>query len=357
MKSQNNDIQFFKFLYCWVIVCYHLKNDTSGITCPGGSFGVEYFLMSSGIFLFSAFERQKDAGRIQTPGQYLWKRFSRFFAWSLTAYLFAAIVNYGIIDPVRSAGQLMDHFASDIWEILMIKWNGMNDGRQLLNGPAWTLSSLCIVGFLIWGCLYYYGERFRDLFMPLTIILGYGLWRHLEYAGTEAWIGFTAFGTFRTWLVICLSYYVVLLAKKLNRLPLNRLGMGVMTLAEVLLHMWSLWIMFNRSSRYYQWLATLLLMMALAIAFSERSLLVKWLNGSRLVNFLGEWSLSVFLTHMPVIQLYRWVFDIENATLVELTPLFLAIIGASILHLWITKWLLRLVQPLFRRIGAMMIEA
>ena len=78
MKSKNNDIQLFKFLYCWIIVLYHLKNYTSGITCPGGSFGVEYFLMSSGVFLFMAFERQKENGKLQTPGQYLWKRFSRF---------------------------------------------------------------------------------------------------------------------------------------------------------------------------------------------------------------------------------------------------------------------------------------
>lgn len=58
MKSKNNDIQLFKFLYCWIIVLYHLEHDTSGVACPGGSFGVEYFLLSSGIFLFMGFERQ-----------------------------------------------------------------------------------------------------------------------------------------------------------------------------------------------------------------------------------------------------------------------------------------------------------
>lgn len=158
MKSKNNDIQLFKFLYCWIIVLYHLEYDTSGVACPGGSFGVEYFLLSSGIFLFMGFERQQNAGKLQTPGQYLWKRFSRFFPWSLTGYLLAAVVNYGCISPIRSPGKLMDAFSSDIWEILMIKWNGMNENMLCLNTPAWTLSSLCIVGFAIWGFMYYYQD-------------------------------------------------------------------------------------------------------------------------------------------------------------------------------------------------------
>ena len=278
------------------------------------------------------------------------------FPWSLTGYLMAAVVRYGIIDGIRSPGALMDLFSSDIWEILMVKWNGMNQGQQLLNGPAWTLSALCIVGFLVWGCLYYYGDRFLNLFMPLTILLGYGYWRNLEYAGTEAWIGFTAFGTFRTWLVICLSYYVVLMAKRLGKIRLKPLGSRILTIVEILLHLWSLWLIFNRSSRYAQWLTTLLMMGALAIALSGQSLMVKWLNGSRIVDYLGELSMCVFLVHMPVIQLYRWMFDIRNATFLELIPLFLAITAVSVCHLWATKWLIRVVPRWTARIKSKLIE-
>lgn len=356
MKSKNNDIQLFKFLYCWIIVLYHLEHDTSGVACPGGSFGVEYFLLSSGIFLFMGFERQQNAGKLQTPGQYLWKRFSRFFPWSLTGYLLAAVVNYGCISPIRSPGKLMDAFSSDIWEILMIKWNGMNENMLCLNTPAWTLSSLCIVGFAIWGFMYYYQERFLKLFMPISLIMGYGFWRHLDSASTQVWIGFTAFGIFRTWLVICLSYYVVRMAQYLKNICLKPLGIWLLTAAEVTLQMWSLWMIFNRDTRFAQWLTTLLMMLALTIALSGQSMLVRWLNKSRIVDYLGKLSMSVFLVHVPVLQYYQWKVDIRNASAVELIPLFAAIAVVSVCHYHITNWLIQITPKVLAGLRSACVE-
>lgn len=350
MRSKNNDIQLFKFLYSWIIVLFHLNNYALSIECPGGYYGVEFYLLSAGIFLFSSYERQLADGRLNTPGQYLWKRFSRFFIWSTTAFIFAAVVEYGLVHPVHSKWEMLDHFSSDIWEILMIKWNGMNDNTLLLNGPAWTLSSMCIVGFLIWGCLYFYNERFLKLFMPLTLIVGFGFWRHLDSAGTQVWIGFTAFGTFRTWLVMCLSFYCLQLAKKLTKLNLNKWGISLCTSAELLLHAICIVIIFNRSTRYYQWLVTLLLLVSIAIAFSGKTWMVRWTDGSKIVSFLGELSLSIYLTHIPVMELFNWQFDISGWSYREMLLLFAAIVAASLLHLTVTKWIIRIIPKIGKKV-------
>lgn len=72
MKRQNKDIQFFKFVYSWIIVLFHIASNT-GISCRGGYYAVEYYLLAAGVFVFLAFQRGESSGKIATPAQYLKK--------------------------------------------------------------------------------------------------------------------------------------------------------------------------------------------------------------------------------------------------------------------------------------------
>lgn len=349
MKKQNLDIQFFKFVYSCVIVLYHLAASTA-ITCKGGYCGVEYFLLSAGLFLFLAFQRGEERGKKQTPAQYLWKRFVRFLPWSTTAFILTVLIERVWIDPVGSIVKWVDLFSSDIWEILMIKWNGMNHNVPLVNGPAWTLSAMLIIGFFIWTFMYYYKNLFVNLIVPLTLVLGFGYWTHLPSANTELWIGFTTFGTFRTWLIMCLSFYCIPMAQKLSDISFNRLGKSILTIAEILIHVFSLFVIFHRAERYYQWLLILLFMISIAIALSGHSYLAKLFDGSKLIWLLGELSMSVYLVHTLVIRAFRHMYDISGWSYGELVPLFAVLMATALLHYYGTKWIVKAVSCLWCRI-------
>ena len=342
MKSQNLDIHFFKFLYSCMIVIYHLAGSTA-ITCVGGYCGVEYFLLSAGLFLFLSFEKGEKRGLNLTPGQYLKKRFARFFPWCITGYLLVLVVQRVLIDKTASLGQWADYFAKDIWEVLMINMNGMNNNEYLLNSPAWTLSAMLIVGFFIWALMYYYKNLFIRIIMPLTLVIGFGVWTHLPSANTERWMGFTNFGTFRTYLVFCLGYYCLQLAKKLAEIPFTKAGKCVLTIAEIIIHIFSLTIMFLRAERYYQWLITALFMVAIAIAMSGHSHLAQVLSKFKFIQFLGNLSMSIYLVHVAVTIAFRHVFDISAWGYIELIPVFAAVLLVSILHYYGTDWLWKLV--------------
>lgn len=355
MKTKNLDIQLMKFVYSCVIVIYHLTASTR-INCIGGYCGVEYFLLTAGLFLFLSFERGEAAGRLITPGQYVLRRFSRFFPWAFTGFLFAGVIDYTVIGKTESLGRWMDHFAKDLWDMLLISWNGMNKNTLMLNAPAWTLSAMLIVGFFIWTLLYHYKRPFLSLIMPLTLVVGFGIWTHLPSADTERWIGFTNFGTFRTWLIMCLSYYCVLLGRKLSEVPLNRKGKLLLTAVEVLIHVFALVVMFRRAERYYQWMLTLLFMLSIGIAISGHSYLADVLERSRLSRYLGEISMSVYLVHAPLIRLFRHFYDVSDWSYPELMPLFAAVLAASVVHHWITGQLVRASGKLFSGMKRLLTE-
>lgn len=349
MKSANYNIQTGKFLYSWIIVIYHLAASTS-IQYKGGYCGVEYFLLTAGMFLFLSFEKGNAGGATQTPGQYLSKRFWRFFPWSMTAFVLCIVVKRLLVAPPSGVGTLVDWFASDIWEILMIKANGMNNNEVLFNGPAWTLSAMLIVGFFIWTLLYYYKDLFLNLIMPLTLVAGFGYWMHIPSANTEGWIGFTTFGAFRTWLLMCLSYYCIPMSRKLELIPFNKRGKILLTVAEISIHIFALVVMRFRAERYYQWLLTLLFMVSIAIAMSGHSLLGRLLEKLTICKSLGDWSMSIYLVHTPVNVWFRTNFDMSAWGYSELIPLFLTVAVVAVLHSGITKWVMGMTPKLSKAV-------
>lgn len=341
MKTRNLDIQFMKFVYSCIIVIYHLAASTA-VVCPGGYCGVEYFLLTAGMFLFISFEKGEEKGKIGTPAEYLFKRFMRFFPWGITAFVLSVVVDRIIIEKTTSLGAWMDYFASDIWEILMIKANGMNNNKLLLNAPAWTLSSMLIVGFFIWTFMYYYKKLFINVIMPLTLVIGFGVWTFLPSANTEAWIGFTTFGTFRTWLVFCLSYYCVVLSKRFSEVSLNKMGKSIVTVFEVLIHLFAITVIFLRAERYYQWLLLGLFMISIVIAMSGHSYMARLFGKIKFFKFLGDMSMSVYLVHTSVTRFFRYIFDIETWGYLKLIPFFVVLAIVSVIHYYGTTALVKL---------------
>ncbi len=340
MKSKNLDVQLFKFLYSCIIVIYHLVPSTR-IECPGGYYGVEYFLLTSGLFLFLSYDKKAGTNTLMTPVQFFSKRFWRFLPYSLTAFVLTVLVCRLYIDRVTSVSEWLVHLPSDLLEIIMVKGTGVNNNAMLINAPAWTISSILIIGTLFWILLYYYRDVFIRVILPFSLILGFGYWAHLPSADTEVWVGFTTFGTFRTWLVFGLSYYCMLLGKKMASIPFNRKGKWALTIVEILTHVVALYYIFLHAQRPTQWVLTSLFMVSIAIAVSGHSYLAYILNKIAVVDILGEISFSIYLVHYPVIRVFRHLHAIDEWGYKRLCLIGIAVITVSLIHYYGTKLLVK----------------
>ena len=347
--SMNNDIALFKFIYCWYIVFYHFFQAEDGLFI-GGYYGVEFYVLVAGIFFFRAYERQAESGSLMTPGEYFKKRFSRLFPWAFTAFLFTLLlVRRTFFLHGFSFETLLDFFSDDIWEILLLKWNGMNIGNSLmLNVPAWTMSSLLLVGFFLWCVLYYHHREYLGFIMPVSLLIGYGFWRHLPEAYAGTWVGFTTVGTLRTYLAMCMGYYSLQLSKKLADIPFNDLGSFLLSIVELIGHGFLIFAMLNRDTRNYQWLCTLVIFLVCAIALSGKSTLCRVLNRSRFIPYLQKLSLSVYLVHFGTFELYHLAFG-ESKSALHLAALVGMIIVVSVCHKLITEQIIALHTRLWPR--------
>lgn len=309
-SKRNCSVDCAKLLYAVGIVIFHSYSKIF----KGGYIGVEFFLLASSVFFFMSCERQLFTGKdiTLTPEGYFLKRFSRFFPWTFGALLFMAFIQRCVISPISSIGKIADAFVGDIDAIFLVSMNGLSSapGAGMINGNTWTISSMLLVEFLMFCGMFHFKKRFTGIIIPVSLIIGMGIWRNYEVEHQQTWMGLTAFGTFRAWIIYCAGWYCLKLIKWLNQLRLNIKGKILFTAMECICHICVLVIMIHRSTKDYQWFCTLLFMIAIAIPLSGHSLLNDFLSKHtwtyKVCCFLGEISLSVYLLHGALLSLFTY---------------------------------------------------
>ncbi len=351
-KQRNYDIDFFKLYYALIIVGYHLLPDRM-VAFPGwtpilirGNSAVTYFLLISGMFLFRNYERNKN-GRLTTPNRFFVTRFWRFFPAMLVSYVFAFIVFRVIVMPVESPSQLMDFLASDLWELMLVKMNGMNGDALFFNTPAWTVSSIFLVGCAFWCFLYTCPRAFLNLILPISLILAFGAYLHQPSQSHEMWNGITTSGTLRAWMMMGLGYYAGLLTRFLAGLRFNKTGCALLTAFEVFCHVFVLWSVNSRTIASFEWCNTLAFALSAAIALSGHSYITKLLSGFGPARYFGEFSLSIYLVQRAAIRLAAHIWGYYGC--LDHIPAFAAMLVAfALLHLLLTRLFIRASHALHR---------
>ena len=341
-----------KFVYCWFIVYFHfyLKDPAR---FGGGKYAVEFFVLAAGVFFFQKLDKKADS-----PAKAICRRFFRFFPWALTGYVFALLVIRLAIDHA-SLRQVVKLLSGDVWEILLVKMNGMNNGQGLLNSPAWTLSSMLLAETLLILCFGFCRKASVGVLLPASLILGFGYWGVTDRLGVSNWLGLVTFGTFRVWLIYCCAYYCFQLCVRLRRVPFNRRGALALTALEIFCHLTAVLVMLHeKPSRYWQWCALLFFFTAAAIEMSGRSLLDAALQKcARLTRFLGAVSMSVYLVHWPVIRYFQYLYPDTGAFYAHVGAATLAISLCALGHYFVTTGLIRLWRAAAPKLAAVFIRS
>lgn len=346
-KQRNLNIDLMKFLYSWCIVFYHFYSST-GLHFVSGYYAVEFYLLAAGIFFFQAWERSEN----ELPQKYIYKRFIRFLPWSTTAFIFTFVVRRVIV-AANTPRQLIEYLSRDVWEILLIKMNGINHGGGLLNSPAWTLSAMLLVEVVLLGCLFCNKKAVINVVIPVSLIVGFGFWRNTGNGSVNAWVGFTTFGVLRAWLNYGCAYYCLKLSEYLRDIDFNIRGRFVLTIIETLCHCFAVLAMLYTGSRYWQWCVLLAFMIALSIALSGHSLwggMLEKISGP--VKYLGAFSLSIYLMHWPISRYFEYIYPKNSELYAHVAPYAAAVLAGSLAHYLITTGLIR-----FWRLHGMKIKA
>ena len=245
---------------------------------------------------------------------YLKRRFKRFFPQTFLAFLISFFAVH-IYKGSLSLNEFYNVLTSDIWEILLIKMCGLNNGFNLLNAPSWNISALLIVEFILLSLLINQEKLTKTFIIPITLLIGFGYWSNYGIPGPApyTWVNFTTFGVIRVWLCFSLSLYCYEFMLKIKNLNFNRYGEILLSIIEIVLYISIIICMQYGFSRNYMFLIILLFSLAVPISISKKS----YINSSKIFNnkiteYLGKLSFSIFLIHHPILIFYIKYFQSKN---------------------------------------------
>ena len=350
-----------KAFFAVLIRLYHFFNVLSpNPHLPLGDVLVELYVLIAGVFFFMSWEKKKAAGSdfVQSPYPYLKRRFLRFLPYSVAGFALAAGVRWWMETVQGNAltwDTLLNWLPGDVIEMSMLAMNGLNDAKPLLNVPAWTLSAMLISEFVVCMLLVNCDKGFKTLVAPLAIIVGLGVWRFIPKANHEIWLGWTTFGLMRVFIIYCMSWYCYRLTVRLKNTNWTRHGKRMLTAAEVVLYAASMLIIMQYTSRNFRWLVTGFFILAVAITISGKSYSSKVFPHSKWTAYLGEWSMGVYLTHYPIMRVFRTLYPGESV--LPHVWVYLGMVAvAAVIFCLVTDGLIKLCTALWKKWRSRLIQ-
>ncbi|GLB28450.1 hypothetical protein LAD12857_03730 [Lacrimispora amygdalina] len=177
MKKYNYAIDFWKIVFCYIIVCLHSNNfsnpDKSWFR--GGAICVEFFFIITGFLMNQSVHMSKKTSTLV----FVYKKFSKIlpyvFLTSLTIFIEKIYINrWGFKYSISQGYKL---FFS---ELTFTRLFGFSKDLWNINGAAWYLSAMLLAIIIIYPLLNVDREKFSKTYFPIITILliGYLIQTH-----------------------------------------------------------------------------------------------------------------------------------------------------------------------------------
>lgn len=311
--------------------------------------------------MFSAWDRHQVSKVPLEKRQQYWlgymkKRYIRFFWLCLPAFLLIFFIVRIWKGELAGIAKICDALSGDIWEILLVKMNGLNRGVWQLHTNTWTMSCMLFAEFFILGMLTFLEKPFLSFIMPLSLMAGIGYWANLKVVDIWAFHTFFTFVVLRVYLLMCVGVLSYLLCQRIKNISFSTIGRWVLTTAELSGYTVCMLIALYRNSIYYQFCFILITALVLAVSFSPKSFAGSALPANGFTNFCAELSLNLYLSHGAVLYSFRYLFkDVDDLYRQKYVFLFCAL-AAALAYTYIMRGVFKLLPIIKEKLRSAMLE-
>lgn len=342
MKKRNGKIELFRFIFCCLIICFHInvdywnggKNLTEHISfCGQGRIGVEFFFVVSGFLLaasvYKSLKTKEDLGK--DTACFIYKKWLGIFPCHIVAYFitFAVAVicrNLGVFAAIKV-------FINSLPNLFLIQKTGIYS--QNLIGVEWYISTMLLAMIVLYPLCKKYYTKFVRIVAPLIAVFLVGYMCH-ETGGlslTSDWAGICAKVQLRAVAELCLGIFGFEVTRFLKRLNISGMTKAILTIVEWMCYIFAILFAISTLGREYEPYALYALFVAVVLSFSNQTLTCEILN-IKIVYFLGKISLPMYLMQNAIrelIQYYLQNWSITTQIVITLIGIFLVSIIVLIL--------------------------
>lgn len=305
MNQRNGKIEFFRFIFCIVVVLFHLNyvyfDNTLQFTdsinfFAHGCIGVEFFFLVTG-WLFAKFcytAQNKPVTLGKDTVHYVWHKWFSIFPSHLVAFIITFVAT--VFFAKLSLSGIIIRFINAIPNLFLVQRIGIYSSDII--GEEWYISVMLLVLAILYPLCRKYYEVFTRIIAPLAGILlaGYLYEKYGPLSNTSIWDGFFLKTQIRGFAEICLGAFAFEGSRYLARLHFSRFQKLFLSAIEygcyvsVLLFTCS-----TASAKKYELYALYALLIAVCLSFSNVTYGTS-LFQNKLCYLLGKLSLPIYLS-------------------------------------------------------------
>lgn len=336
---RNGTIELWRFVFVVVIVIYHGRNLGVGdLFFSAGAIGVEFFFPVSGFLM------AKSVDKMPSPegGQSLAKETLHYIGRKIKAvcpnYYVAWIIAFAFYSIARNKTaplELIKTFFKCIYELLFLVFSGLT--YQRVNSAAWYLHAMLLVMMVLYPLLRKYYDFFVHVIAPVTavLILGYMLQSIGNLRSPTTWLNWTYKGNLRAAAELCLGISLYPWTKKLKEIRPTKFLRVLISIVEhggyIGLLVCSTW----QKGTKYDYFFLFLCAISIMLSFSEQGFAFQFYQ-NRVSMWLGEFSLSLFLSHIFYSQgLPALLPDLDSKSMIALY--FALAFGTGLFVMYVSK--------------------
>ncbi len=344
-------IDFWKFVFSVVIMCYHatsLPVFGNVVFFDNGYIFVEFFFMVSGFFMAKNLYAVKVLP-IKSLGNETW----RFTLKKAGGIYIPYVVAFGMHFVIRmlieeaSIKKWLVEASLSVRELTFTYSSGINFGRYH-NGPTWYISAMILGVFILYPILRKYYDVFSKVIAPFFALFAYAFLQR-QYKSTNLSNHFgniMCVGFLRGVCALCIGIFlfqVVRKAKKAN-IKLNIVGKSAMVISEFFVVIYLMLIAYNFQNKFYpnkyDYFSIFLQAVLVFILFYDP---VKINNKLyvRVYRCLGELSLYVFLNHRIWIRVFDLTTIDDTWRIREVLVAYFLLTGVSVVVCWVISFILK----------------
>lgn len=325
-KLKAGKIEFYRFIFSIIIVLFHsvehfqyhnnilFTNSFRFTFFAHGAIGVEFFFIVSGFLLALSIDkkdkRKKEVDEstiIKETYETLGKKIKSIFPQHIVAFIISFIC--AVLYRKYNIQEIIRCLVGSIPQFFFLQGFGIKVNDLYTNNPEWYISAMLIGVILLYPVLRKNYEKYSKYYAPIIglIVLGYLnstfgkisttlVWNDFFVSGTLRAIGMMSFGVF--------SYEVV----KFIDTKYKKESLTLFFIENICLILIIMYIISDLSIKY-EVIVSLLILMLVTLGFSKKTKFSK-LFDNKIVYFLGKISLTIYLTHLPAINLTKAYFSI-----------------------------------------------
>ncbi len=299
--KRNGTIEFMRFVFCMLVILYHINNrleiETTTVFSffENGKIGVEFFYLVSGWLMAKSSLKYREKPIIQSTKYFMYGKFMGVFPLHFIAYCAGFIML--VFRRMPNLHEKLVMLADTIPNLFFLQKSGIQASRAIIT-PEWYIAAMLWMMLIIFPLMLKYKEKFTKLACPLiaVIILGYLIHANGKLGGVERFVfnDIVSKPYARAFAEMCGGAFCFEVSGKLASMNFKKADKVFLTVIETVGYIMPVLYSFSKWSEKYELHVFYFLAVAVTLSFSGITYSSKLFNNALSV-FLGKASLPLYL--------------------------------------------------------------